>query len=451
MQRDKERDFTRGSILPALVRFALPILGALVLQAMYGAVDLLVVGKFAGSADVSGVSTGSQLMMSLTSIITGLSMGTTVLLGQRLGAGRREEAGDVVGTAVALFCVLAVALSALVLLFTDTLCTWMQAPQEAFGATRGYVRVCAAGLIFIAAYNVLGSIFRGLGDSRTPFLAVCIATVVNVAGDLLLVAGLRMGATGAALATVLSQALSVGICLPIIRKRGLPFSFTARQIRLEKQVVRQTLTIGTPIALQDLLVSFSFLAILSIVNGLGLTASAGVGVAEKLCGFIMLVPSAFMQALSAFVAQNVGASQHARARKAMGLGMALSFSIGLILASLAFFRGDLLCGLFTDEQDVIMAGWDYLKAYAIDTLLVSFFFCFNGFYNGYGRTRFVMIQGLIGAFCVRLPVSLLMSRIEPPSLFRIGLAVPMSSVVQIIMCSVYFVFLRRAQKAEGLG
>ncbi len=442
----KEYDFVKSPILKSLVSFALPILGALILQAMYGAVDLLIVGQFAGSTDVSGVSTGSQLMMSITSVITGLSMATTVLLGQRLGAGRKNEAGDVIGTDITLFALFSFVLSVLVLVFSRGLCTVMQAPEEAFEATLTYIRTCSCGIIFIAAFNVLGSLFRGLGDSRTPFLAVAIACTANIAGDLLFVSVFRMGTTGAALATVLSQAISVAICLPMIRKRGLPFTLRKNQFCLQKKIVVQTLQIGVPIALQDLLVSFSFLAILSIVNGLGLTASAGIGVAEKLCGFIMLVPSAFMQALSAFVAQNVGAGKHARARQAMYTGMILSFSISLLLAAAAFFKGDILCGLFTRDMAVMHAGWEYLKAYAIDTLLVSFYFCFNGFYNGYGRTRFVMVQGLIGAFLVRLPVSFIMSRMEPVSLFRIGLAVPMSSVVQILMCVIYLYHMEREKK-----
>ena len=440
---EQKQDFVSGPILSKLIRFALPILGALILQAMYGAVDLMVVGQYAGPADVSGVSTGSQLMMSITGLITGLAMGTTVLLGQRLGAGRRDEAGDVVGGAVCLFAVLAAAISVLVVAFARPLCALMQAPAEAFDATVQYVRVCAGGALFIAAYNVLGSIFRGLGDSRTPFLSVSIACAANIAGDLLLVAVLHLGSTGAALATVVSQAVSVLICLPVIRKKGLPFAFGKSQIRFHPQVIRQTIRIGAPIALQDLLVSFSFLAILSIVNGLGLMASAGVGVAEKLCGFIMLVPSAFMQTLSAFVAQNVGAGKHDRARKAMVYGMMISFGIGCCMSAMAFFRGDLLCSWFARDPEVIANAWDYLKAYAIDTLLVSFYFCFNGFFNGYGETRFVMIQGMLGAFCVRLPVSFLMSRIQPVSLFRIGLAVPLSSVVQILLCLLYFIRLRR--------
>ena len=441
MQRNQS--FTEGPIVSRLVRFALPVLGALILQAMYGAVDLMVVGRFAEKADVSAVSTGSQLMMGLTGIITGLSMGSTVLLGQTLGRGSVEGGdpdapGRVVGGAVCLFGMAALLMSAVVTALAGPLSRLLNAPQEAFSQTVGYVTVCALGMLFIAGYNVLAGLFRGMGDSRTPLMAVVIACVCNITGDLILVKGLRMGSVGAALATVLSQGLSVLICLPIIHRRGLPFAFSRKHVGFHRDVIRETVRLGAPIALQDLLVSVSFLGIVSIVNSLGVVVSAGVGVAEKLCSFVLLIPSAFMQSLSAFVAQNTGAGRDDRSRRAMLAGMLISFSMGLVIGTFAFFRGDLLAGLFAKDPDVVAAGAEYLKAYAIDTLLVSFFFCFNGYFNGLGETRFVMAQGLVSAFLVRLPFSWLMSRLRPVSLFRIGLAIPLSSLCQIAMCLFWY-------------
>ena len=445
----KGQGFTEGPILSKLVKFALPVLGALILQAMYGAVDLMVVDRFAEKADVSAVSTGSQLMMGLTSIITGLSMGSTVLLGQTIGRASVDGASDddgpgrVIGGAVCLFAAAAVALSVCVTALAKPLCGVLNAPPEAFSQTVGYVTVCALGMLFIAGYNVLASLFRGMGDSRTPFISVLIACFINIIGDLALVAGLKMGSVGAALATVLSQGASVLICLPIIKKRGLPFAFNRRHIGFHRDIIANTVRLGAPIALQDLLVSVSFLGIVSIVNSLGVVVSAGVGVAEKLCSFVLLIPSAFMQALSAFVAQNTGAGRDDRSRRAMLGGMLISFSMGLVIGTFAFFRGDLLAGLFARDPEVVAAGAEYLKAYAIDTLLVSFFFCFNGYFNGLGETRFVMVQGLIAAFGVRLPFSWLMSRVRPVSLFRIGLAIPLSSVCQIAMCLFWFLVVHR--------
>lgn len=431
-------DFTKGPILSKLLRFAVPILGAMILQAMYGAVDLLVVGQFASAADVSAVSTGTQIMHTITCVITGLSMGTTILMGQSIGAGQKEKAGDVIGNAILLFGALALLITALVPLFASPLCRLMQAPAEAFSQTVAYLTICALGTLFIVAYNLLGSLFRGMGDSKTPLLAVTIACVVNIMGDLLFVAVLHMGAAGAALATVLAQGVSVVLCLMLVKKHGLPFAFGRRNLRVNRPVMLHMVRLGTPIALQDLLVSISFLVILAIVNSLGVIVSAGVGVAEKLCAFIMLVPSAFSQSLSAFVTQNIGAGEEGRARRALVCGISASVLLGAVMAYAAFFHGDALAAIFTPDPQVIAAGWDYLKAYAIDTLLVSFMFCFTGYFSGCGDTTFVMIQGIVGAFGVRIPVSFLMSRITPVSVFYVGLATPSSTLVQIVLCVMWF-------------
>lgn len=444
-----QSDFTEGKVLGPLLKFSLPVLFAMLLQAMYGAADLLIVGQFGAAADVSAVSTGSQIMQTITSVITGLSMGTTILLGQKIGQKKPEEAGNVIGAGVCIFAVLALFLTAAMTLFAGPFCAAMQAPAEAFDKTVDYVRICSAGAVFIVAYNVLGSIFRGMGDSKTPLLAVFIACICNILGDLLFVAVFHMAAAGAALATVLAQALSVVLCVLVVRRRGLPFPFSRKNLRFHRQVIFKTLKLGFPIALQDALVSISFLAIIAIVNSLGVIPSAGVGVAEKLCMFIMLVPSSFMQSLSAFVAQNIGANRNDRAVRAMVCGMLASLLIGVAMAFLAFFHGDFLSGLFARDPQVIAASADYLRAYAVDTLLVSFLFCFSGYFNGCGKTTFVMAQGIAGAFLVRIPVSFLMSRIQPVSLFLVGLATPCSTVVQILLCAGYFYLLGRKRRKAG--
>lgn len=441
--------FIQGPILPPLLRFTLPVLLALFLQAMYGAVDLMVVGQFGQPADVSAVSTGSQVMHTVTSLVTGLSMGATVLLGQRLGEGRSDEGGQVLGSAIALFGTVALALTAVMVWAAAPMSTVMQAPAEAFDQTVTYVRICSGGAVFIVAYNVLGAMFRGLGDSKTPLLTVTIACFVNIAGDLLLVGACGLGVAGAALATVLAQAVSVVLSLLLTARRGLPFAFRPRDIRFDGANIGRILRLGVPVALQDVLVSISFLAIAAIVNGLGVIASAGVGVAEKLCGFIMLAPSSFGQSLSAFVAQNIGAGEKTRAKKAMLYGMGASLCCGVILGWLSFFRGDLLAGLFARDAEVIAAAADYLRAYAVDTLLTSILFCFIGYFNGRGNTAFVMVQGIVGAFLVRIPVSLLMSRLEPVSLFLVGLATLCSTLVQIaLFLGCYAFTAARDRRAE---
>lgn len=440
---EKGTSFTEGKILKPLILFALPVLFALFLQAMYGAVDLMIVGKFASSADVSAVSTGSQIMMTLTSLVSSFAMGTTILLGQQIGCGERKEGGKTVGTAIVMFTGIAIVMTVILVAFAPQICNIMNAPAEAFDRTVLYVRICGGGMLVIIAYNLIGCIFRGMGDSRTPLLTVAIACVCNIAGDLLLCAGLQMGTGGAAIATVFAQVVSVVVSFGVICKKELPFQLKRSDVRIHGRLLRKMAGLGAPIALQDLLVSISFLIILAIVNSMGVTASAGVGVAEKVCAFIMLISSAFMQSISAFVAQNYGAGRMDRAKKALHYGVGVSFTIGVFMFSLSFFHGDVLAGIFSSDASVIAAAADYLRSYAIDCMLTAIFFCYIGFYNGIGRTKFVMMQGIIGAFGVRVPVSYLMSRRANASLFDIGLATPCSSAVQILLCVGFMLYLKK--------
>lgn len=440
---EKRLDFTSGPILAPLLKFAGPVFFALFLQAMYGAVDLMIVGKFAESADVSAVSTGSQIMLTITNLVSSLAMGMTVLLGEKIGQRRGEEGGEIVGGGIVLFAALGVAMTVLIAVFAPQLAGVMNAPEEAFSYTVSYIRICGLGAVIIIAYNLIGSVFRGIGDSNTPLMTVVIACVCNIVGDLLLVAGLGMGTSGAAIATVFAQFVSVVISLLVIRRKPLPFTLRRNLIRWNGRVVRRILLLGTPIALQDLLVGISFLVILAIVNSLGLIYSAGVGVAEKVCGFIMLVPAAFMQSMSAFVAQNRGAGKTERAVRGLWSAIGISFVFGVVMFYVSFFHGDILSGIFAKDAEVIAASADYLKAYAIDCLLTCFLFCFIGFFNGMEYTRFVMLQGIAGAFLVRVPVSFLMSRQVPVSLFHIGLATPCSTLVQITMCFICFISMKK--------
>jgi putative MATE family efflux protein len=431
-------DFTSGRILPQLIKFMLPVLFAMFLQAMYGAVDLLVVGTFCTNVDVSAVSTGSQIIMTLTNLLVSFSMGITVAVGQKIGRKHPREAAETIGTGLVIFTFLGALFTVICILGAEVLAKVMHAPDEAFEVTANYIRICGAGFLIITAYNLLGSIFRGLGDSKTPMIAVGIACALNIIGDLVFVSVFKLGASGAALATVLAQLVSVIISLFIIAKIKLPFSFGRSDIRIDKSSAAEIIRIGTPIAIQDFLVGISFLVLLAIVNGLGVTASAGVGVAEKVCAFIMLVPAAFMQSMSAFVAQNYGAGLIDRAKLALKTGIAVSVLFGISMFVLTFFRGDILADIFTNDSEAVLNAWDYLKAYAIDCLLTCFLFCFIGYFNGIQQTAFVMIQGIVGAFLIRIPVAFIMLHLSGDSLFLIGLATPCSTVVQIIMCFVFY-------------
>lgn len=389
-------------------------------------------------------------MVTLTNLVSSFAMGLTILLGQQIGRGGKEAGGKSVGTGIIFFIIIAVIMSIAMLFLAPQLSSLMNAPQEAFDKTVAYLRICGGGMVVIVAYNLIGCIFRGFGDSKTPLITVAIACVFNIVGDLILCAIFEMGTEGAAIATVFAQVISVLISLHLIRRKELPFTLHRKHLKIDQQILSKIISFGAPIALQDLLVSISFLIILAIVNAMGVTASAGVGVAEKVCAFIMLISSAFMKSMSAFVAQNYGAGLMIRACKALHYGVVVSFSIGIGMFVLTYFHGNMLASIFSSDHKVIFAATDYLKAYAIDCLFTSIFFCYTGFYNGIGKTKFVMIQGILGAFLVRVPVSYFMSIQPHPSLFHIGLATPFSSILELSLCLGYMIYLKKSGMLEDV-
>lgn len=346
-----------------------------------------------------------------------------------------------------LFILIGIILSLLLVVFTKYLAGLLHAPIEAYDQTCEYIMVCGFGTVFIGFYNLLGAIFRGIGDSKTPLFTVLIACIFNIFGDLLFVAVCGLGAMGAALATIIAQAFSVVISILVIIRKTLPFTFKKEYIRFDSKIIMQELRLGTPIALQEFLVGISFLVIQTVVNSIDVVASAGVGVAEKVCAFIMLVPSAFSQSISAFVAQNIGAGLKSRALKALKYGIITSLCVATVIGLFTFFKGNVLANIFAKDTDVIMQAHEYLKAYAIDTFLTSILFCYIGYYNGCGNTFFVMLQGIIGAFCVRVPVVILMSNLPHTTLFHIGLATPASSIFQIILCLTFMVYKRHSARS----
>ena len=436
-------DFTTGSIPVKLIKFMLPVLGALVLQAMYGAVDLLVVGRFGSSAGISGVATGGSLVNLFTFVVTALTMGVTVLIGRYIGEGRQDRIGPVIGGAICFFAATAIALSVIMVIFAPVFADWLSAPREARDLTITYIRICGGGMCFIVAYNVISGIFRGLGDSRHPLIFVAIACCVNIVGDLVLVAGFHMDVAGAAIATIAAQGVSVVISLVIIRMmRDVPFNLRRQDIRFNGEI-KLFLGIGAPLAIQEFLVEISFLIMCAIVNALGLDASSGYGVAQKLVSFIMLVPSAIMQSMAAFVAQNVGAGEPVRARRAMAFGMAFGAAIGVVVFTFIFFRGDIPSSWFTGKATYIAKSHEYLKGFGLDAVLTCVLFSYMGYFNGNDRAVFTMIQSLVQTFAVRIPVAWIMSRQASVTLTRIGLAAPAASTVGILLCTVYYFHMKK--------
>ena len=438
-------DFTQGSILKKLFWFMLPILGALVLQAAYGAVDLLVVGRFGSTEGLSAVSTGSQVLNLVTFVVTQLAMGVTVLIARYLGEKREESIGSVLGGAAAVFIVVSGILFILLVLLARPISVLMQAPQEALTLTASYVRICGCGIFFIVAYNLLAAVFRGLGDSKSPLLFVFVACIVNIVGDLVFVAVLHMDAAGAALATVMAQAVSVVCAIGLLVKKKLPFTVQKSDFGFNLQC-RKFLSIGLPLALQEFLTQLSFLALCAFVNRLGLEASSGYGVACKIVNFAMLIPSSLMQSMASFVSQNVGAGNQKRAKKAMFTGIGIGLAFGCVVFALVMLKGDMLAGIFTTDSAVIANGFAYLKGFAPETILTAVLFSMIGYFNGNNQTFWVMVQGLVQTLLVRLPFAYIMSIQPNASLTKIGLAAPVSTTVGIVLNLIFYQYLNRKKK-----
>ena len=447
MKNDKT-DFTQGSILQKLALFMLPILGALVLQAAYGAVDLLVVGRFGSTSGLSAVSTGSQVLNLVTFVVTQFAMGVTVLIARYLGEKRPEYIGQVIGGATVVFAIMSAVLFVVMVGFARSISVLMQAPAEAVDLTASYVRICGGGIFFIVAYNLLSAIFRGLGDSKSPLLFVLVACIVNIFGDLLLVAGLHLDAAGAAIATVAAQAVSVVCAVVMLLKKHLPFQLRKADFRLNSQC-RKFLGIGLPLALQEFLTQVSFLALCAFVNRLGLEASSGYGVASKIVNFAMLIPSSLMQSMASFVSQNVGAGNKKRAKQSMFTGIGLGLVFGCAVFALVWFKGDVLAGIFTTDAAVIANGFAYLKGFALETIVTAVLFSMVGYFNGNNQTVWVMVQGLIQTLLVRLPMAYFMSIQPNASLTMIGLAAPTSTAVGIVLNVGFYLYLARKEKAEA--
>ena len=435
-------DFTQGSILKKMIKFMIPILGALVLQAMYGAVDLMIVGQFGTTSGLSGISTGSNIMNLATFVVAGLAMAVTVQISKYIGMKNEERIGRLLGATIALFSIISVVVSVVLIVFAPQLSVLMQAPEEALDLTVQYVRICGTGFLLITAYNTISSVFRGLGDSKSPLIFVAIACCVNIVGDLVLVAGFGLNVIGAAVATVAAQGISVLLSVLIIRKKKLPFHIHKQDICLNEEI-KGIFKIGTPIALQELLTQLSFLALCAFVNSLGLAASSGYGVASKIQGFVMLIPGSLMQSMSSFVSQNVGAGKEKRAFRAMLTGIGIGAVVGVFVFIGVVFYGDVLAGIFTNDAAVVQEAFHYLRGFALEAIVTAVLFSFMGYYNGHARTFWVMIQGLAQTFIVRLPMAYIMTMQPDASLFKIALSAPSATIFGIVLNVAYYFYYRK--------
>ena len=443
----EQKDLTQGNLTKTLLMFALPYIGANFLQALYGAADLIIVGKFCDSSVVSAVAIGSQLLQTLIFFITGLTVSGTVLIGKAFGAKQYDNILKIINTMTICFVVAAIVMSILLSLFDTQLLNILQTPPEALTSAKDYVFVCSLGLIFVFGYNAISAILRGLGNSVAPMYFVAISCITNIVLDIFLVGGYNMGAKGAAIATVISQALSVVIGFIYLRKGNFVFKLTFRGIKFDYETAKELFKIGIPLSLQDTLVPLSFLVLVSLANSMGVAASAAYGCVNRLNAFLMLPAGSFAMALTALTAQSLGAGQMPRAIKALRLCILFSVTFGFVFFVWQQLFPKSAIAIFTTDEAVMEAGSLYLKTFSFDYILVPFVFCMNGFFFGCGRTIFSAATSIFSAFAVRVPVGFLLCTLIPSStLFHLGIAAPTASVITSIIAYVYLDYLLKNNK-----
>lgn len=443
-----KKDLTKGSVLKNVIIFSLPYLLSYFLQTLYGMADLFIIGQFDTAAATTAVSIGSQVMHMLTVIIVGLSMGTTVCIGQSVGAQDNKSAALNVGNTVTLFGAVSIGFTAVLLTLVNPITAVMSTPPEAVSGTRQYLVICFIGIPFITAYNIISSIFRGMGDSKSPMYFIAVACAANIALDYLFIGVFNMGAAGAALGTTLSQAISVVASLSVILKRKLGFPIQKSDLKPRKPVLSRLLKIGIPVALQDGFIQISFIIITVIANRRGLADAAAVGIVEKIISFLFLIPSSMLSTVSALGAQNIGAKKPQRAVKTLQYAVFIAVGFGVAAAVVMQFAAKGAVSLFAPDAAVAAAGAEYMKGYVLDCVFAGIHFCFSGYFCAIGRSELSFLHNIASILLARIPGAYFMSKLFPTTLFPMGLATAAGSFVSAAICIVAFMLIQKAgQKA----
>ena len=442
-------NLTQGPLLPKMMAFAIPYLLACFLQTFYGMADLFITGLFNGAAPITAVSIGSQLMHMLTVIIVGLAMGTTVAISRAVGGKDRKEASCCIGSSVLLFALFSLVSTVLLLLSIDPILSWLKTPMEAWEDTRAYLLICFAGIPFIVAYNVLASIFRGLGDTRTPMYFVALAGLINLLLDYILIGPMAMGAAGAAAATILSEAVSVLLCLLYLARADLGLAFPKKSFSFDALRMKTLLAIGLPISCQDGLIQISFLIITAIANSRGVEVAAAVGIVEKIISFLFLVPSSMLSTVSALGAQNIGAGKYDRVDKILWYAIAIGVGFGAVMALLMQFIAPSVVRPFTSDEAVVLAGAAYIRSYIFDCLFAGIQFSFSGYFCAWGRSGLSFLHNTLSILLVRVPGAWLACRFFPQTLVPMGLAPACGSLFSSIVCVLLYRWMKRQNKPTG--
>lgn len=444
-----KKSLTQGSVFKTLLSFSLPFLLSYFLQTLYGMANLFIVGQFNGTESTTAVSIGSQVMHMLTVMIVGLAMGSTVMIGKAIGARKQEEASTAIGNTVTLFMSLSVVITVILLLLVKPIVSVMSTPEEAVGGTVWYLTICFIGIPFITAYNIISSIFRGMGDSQSPMYFIAIACAANIGLDYLFIGAMKLGPAGAALGTTLSQTISVIVSLWIILRKNTGISLKKGHFRPRKDIMGNLLKVGLPVAFQDGFIQISFIVITVIANLRGLNDAAAVGIVEKLISFLFLVPSSMLSAVSTLAAQNIGAGRHDRAKQPLRYAVALCVSFGVLVVLLMQLAAEPFVGLFSDDGEVIRLGGQYMRGYIWDCILAGIHFCFSGYFCAYGLSGFSFLHNSVSIVCARIPLAYLASKTFADTLFPMGLATTAGSGVSVVICIGVFIWMQRKGQTYG--
>ena len=451
-----KKNLTTGSVFRNILFFSLPYLLSYFLQTLYGMADLFIIGQFEGVASTTAVSIGSQVMHMLTVMIVGLAMGSTVSIGQTVGAGDRKKAASGIGNTVTLFMCLSVVLTVVLLIFVRPVVNIMSTPEAAMSGTIEYLTICFIGIPFITAYNIISSIFRGLGDSKSPMYFIAVACAANIALDYLFMGALHLGPSGAALGTTLSQAVSVIIALVVIRRHSGALAVKKTDFRPARPVMAKLLRIGVPIAIQDGLIQIAFIIITVIANRRGLNDAAAVGIVEKIISFLFLVPSSMLSTVSALGAQNIGAGKPERARLTLRYAACIAICFGVCMMILMQFAAEPVVSLFTDSAqsdgaEVIRLGGQYMRGYVWDCIFAGVHFSFSGYFCACGRSGLSFLHNISAILLVRVPGVYLTSLFFPDTLFPMGLATSMGSLLSVIICVIAYTVILSGKKSSFSG
>jgi putative MATE family efflux protein len=433
-----ERNLTQGNVAIQLIMFALPFMLSNLIQTLYNVADMLIVGNFTGTEGISGVNIGGQVTFIITNIVVGLSVGGTVVIAQYLGSGDRKSVNESIKTLITFLFATAIVVTVVMMLLSDVILQLIQTPVESYGQAREYLNITLMGTIFIFGYNAFSAILRGLGDSKRPLIFVSIACIINIFLDLLFVGLFRMEAKGAALATVISQAISMFTCIVYIKRSDLGFDFKFSSFRLYKERLIVLLQMGIPISIQNVVINFSFLVLTAIANGMGVSASAAVGIVGKYNGFAILPAIAVGSSVSAMVAQNMGAGMIERAKKTFYTGLILSFSVSLIVFIFTQLFPEQILSIFGKDPDMISDGVEYIRSFSLDYLIVPAAFCLNGLITGSGHSIISSISGIMSSLGFRIPFAILLGVILGKGMLGLGLAAPLASLGATIFVFIYY-------------